>query len=373
MTQFSAIITPDSISFVGNDGVSYSIQESMSEEAFSKACKIIQGIKYIQNYPSVDDTADSIVINNEIDRLMLLVSPIKTLPKQSNGHINIKNGVVFYDDKPIHSAVTEQIVFGLQQGFDVKPYMLFLDMLYQNTSRRAVKELYGFIERHKMAIDENGYLLAYKKVNEDWYDIHTGKTNKHVIGESVKVERNEVDDNFGLLCSEGLHVCAFGYLKNYASSHNNRVLMVKINPKDVVSIPIDQAAKMRVCEYLVVREIPYNYGDNNNFTEDHLTERSVWNDSDINGYSGVEIGDTVTYLAPTVNYAELNCGDEYVVSKVLAWGNKTFVSVEGILDNNVFLLSEFSVKEKTAGMIMSVDEDDFYEDDSYEDEEDDED
>ena len=71
--------------------------------------------------------------------------------------------------------------------------------------------------------------------------------------------RNEVEDNPEKTCSAGLHVCSYDYLDNYSSSECDldRVVICEVDPQDVVSIPSDyNNAKMRVCKYKVIDEIP---------------------------------------------------------------------------------------------------------------------
>jgi hypothetical protein len=68
--------------------------------------------------------------------------------------------------------------------------------------------------------------------------------------------RNEVDDNRSNLCSDGLHFCSFSYLGHFGSGAGNRVLIVKVDPADVVSIPADyNDAKARACRMEVIGEI----------------------------------------------------------------------------------------------------------------------
>ena len=334
-TQFSAVITPDSLSFIGPDGTSYSYQESMSEMTFQKACDYIRHIQM-----ESDDKKEEL-----IEQLIILISPTRIIPKQTHGRIVIEHGIVKFDGEPIHNAVTENILWGLNEGYNVTPYMAFLEKLDENPSHRAVNELFGFIEKHKLVINEDGDILAYKKVQENFFDIHSG-TIDNSIGNIVKVKRNAVDDNFGLLCSQGLHCCSFDYLPHYSSAHNNRVLLIKIHPRDVVSIPEHGGAKMRVCEYEVLREIPYNHGESDVLTEDHLTDKPIWTHEDIHDYTGVDIGDLVKYVGLNVKYNLLNVGEIYTVSKVQQWGGTTYVSVDRYPENTIFLFKEFEKIEE---------------------------
>lgn len=132
----------------------------------------------------------------------------------------------------------------------------FIRNLYQNPSYRSVKELYGFLEKNDLPITQDGTFLAYKKVRYDYMDIHSG-TFDNSIGKVCEMARHDVEDNSEVTCSSGLHACSFDYLENYGSSDLDRIVVVEINPKDVVSIPTDyNHAKLRCCYYKVVDEIP---------------------------------------------------------------------------------------------------------------------
>ena len=128
----------------------------------------------------------------------------------------------------------------------------FMDNLYQNPSKRAVDELYGFLEKGNLPITPDGHFLAYKKVREDYKDCHSG-TMDNSIGQVVEMERYNVDDNKDNTCSTGLHFCSKDYLNSFGGA---RTVIVKINPRDVVSIPSDyNQTKGRACRYEVVGEI----------------------------------------------------------------------------------------------------------------------
>ena len=75
--------------------------------------------------------------------------------------------------------------------------------------------------------------------------------------------RNLVDEDKNRHCSSGLHVGAMGYVKRYGSirrkpeaGEGNRVVIVKVNPKDAVSVPQDEnCQKLRVSSYEVIAEL----------------------------------------------------------------------------------------------------------------------
>lgn len=173
-------------------------------------------------------------------------------------NVKIINGEVFVDGRKIYNSVTDRIIKMVTSGFDVTPLTNFLRRLLKNPSKTAVTELYSFMEKSDQAVDADGFIIAYKKVRNDYFDIHSGTVNYN-IGNIVEMPRNEVDDDRANLCSEGLHFCSFSYLNSFGGSvtpGGSRLLIVKIDPADVVSIPADyNDAKARTCKMEVIGEI----------------------------------------------------------------------------------------------------------------------
>jgi len=185
-----------------------------------------------------------------------LINLAASVINYASGRIRIHNGSVFYGQHEVKGSVVQRILNMMREGFDAEPMIRFLENLMSNPSKRAVDELYGFLESTALPITEDGHFLAYKKVNKNYLDFHTGKMDNSV-GKVVEMPRNQVDDNRDVTCSYGLHFCSLGYLPHYHGG-NGRVMIVKINPADVVSIPVDyNNAKGRTCRYEVIGEHPY--------------------------------------------------------------------------------------------------------------------
>ena len=141
-----------------------------------------------------------------------------------------------------------------QDGFPIDPMVRFMENLMQNPSKRSVDQVYGFLEKNSLPITEDGYFLAYKKVRTDYLDIYTG-TVDNSIGQVVQMDRNLVDDNPESHCSTGLHFCSESYLNGFGGG-GDPVMILKINPADVVSIPTDyNGAKGRCMRYEVVAQV----------------------------------------------------------------------------------------------------------------------
>jgi hypothetical protein len=163
--------------------------------------------------------------------------------------VQIEHGVLTLDGRHVGGVIADRILTMFDEGFDIEPMCKFVENLYDNPSYKAVNELYGFLEATDLPITEDGHFLAYKMVRADFKSHYDGKTDNSV-GSTPKMPRNMVDENADQTCSKGLHFCSQSYLNHYAS--NGIVVIVKVNPRDVVSIPTDyDNSKGRACEYLV--------------------------------------------------------------------------------------------------------------------------
>lgn len=172
--------------------------------------------------------------------------------KLSQGKIELDGTTLKYDGRPLHGSLVNRILTVVKEAGNAAPLLLFLDNLMQNPSNRAVNELYGFMEACDLPITVDGHFLAYKRVRSDYTSVHDGVT-KNNIGLVVSMPRNSVNDNKDETCSTGLHFCSESYLQHFGG---DRVVVLKINPRDVVSIPTDyNNAKGRACSYEVIGEL----------------------------------------------------------------------------------------------------------------------
>ena len=180
------------------------------------------------------------------------IEPKKVVLDYGNGNVSIQGETLFWKGKELNTGLSVRMIQMLQEGFPIEPMVHFMENLYQNPSKRAVTELYGFLEKGNLPITPDGHFLAYKKVRDDYTDVHSGKFDNSV-GQVVEMERHDVDDNKDNTCSTGLHFCSMSYLSCFGGE---RTVIVKINPADVVSIPSDyNDAKGRACRYEVIGEL----------------------------------------------------------------------------------------------------------------------
>ena len=194
------------------------------------------------------------------DSLPDIIEPKKVVLSYGAGNVSIQGETLFWKGKELNTGLSVRMINMLQEGFPVEPMVNFMENLYKNPSKRAVTELYGFLEKNNLPITPDGHFLAYKKVRKDFLDIHSG-TMDNSVGTIVEMERHEVDDNKDVTCSTGLHFCGLSYLPHFGGG-DSRTVIVKINPADVVSIPSDyNDAKGRACRYEVIGELNVDPAD----------------------------------------------------------------------------------------------------------------
>ena len=169
-----------------------------------------------------------------------------------SGKIRIANGTIYYENEVLHGLIIDRILQFMQEDFPFQPLVKFIENMMLNPSMRARTELYGFLEHQGLPITEDGHFLAYKAVRGDYYDQFSG-TIYNGIGVVVKMNRPKVDDDCTRGCSYGLHAGNLSYVRGYGQS-TSKFLIVKINPKDVVSVPSEDSRKLRCCEYTVLSE-----------------------------------------------------------------------------------------------------------------------
>lgn len=216
-------------------------------------CLFFNGKTY--NIPKHHINYDNIVEcikSKNYEDLDSLVNVSSTLESYSKNAIKIINGEVYYNNEVIHNTLTKRIIEMYKEGFSIDPMVNFLENLMQNPSKHSVDELYLFMESGKMPITPDGHFLAYKNVNGNFKDLHSN-TFDNSPGNICEMQRNRVDDNKNNVCSNGLHFCSVNYLKFYGDKIDGKTVIVKINPRDVVSIPIDHNyEKGRTCRYEVI-------------------------------------------------------------------------------------------------------------------------
>jgi hypothetical protein len=179
-----------------------------------------------------------------------------------NGFEVVEDDVYYKGDK-LPPAMATKIQSILRDGLPLEHFEKFWENLELNPTASSVSELMNFLSYKELPITEDGCFLAYKGLQDDYWSISGNKDTKVVsgqvddtgrifngIGEYIEVRRRDVDDNRNHHCSFGLHVGSLSYASNFG---RGKLVVVKVNPKDVVSVPTDYSCqKCRVSAYTVL-------------------------------------------------------------------------------------------------------------------------
>lgn len=176
------------------------------------------------------------------------------IAKFVKGNVRIEDGALYYKDIELKSGLTERIISAMENGEDFERYLPFLENLMLNPSRKAVYRLFDFLNANDIEITDDGHFIGWKVVRSNYFDCASGKFDNS-LGKEVTMPRNQVDEDDERTCSTGLHVCSKSYIRHFGSG-SDRIVSVKVHPRDVVSIPVDyNDAKMRTCGYKVLEDV----------------------------------------------------------------------------------------------------------------------
>lgn len=213
---------------LAKDGKHYQITKSDNEKQFDQCVALIK--------------------ENKLEEVIKMLDVQAKLEKF--GFVIVDNQVQI-DGEELPRLLSDKILQFHREGFPFQPLVKFWNNLKNNPSFRARKDLYSFLSHNGHPITEDGCFIAYRKISNDWKDLHTG-TMDNSIGQVVKMDRKHCDDNPNNTCSSGLHFGAWEYVKDFGSG---RIVEVKVNPANVVSIPTDyNNMKGRCCEFEVIAE-----------------------------------------------------------------------------------------------------------------------
>lgn len=223
------IITPEGVTVFSN-GQSYTL--SSTHGNFNAV------IDAIRNKESAETIVD-------------LLNPRVALTKYLGEKFEVGENTVKFNGEEVHGTLVQRIIECHRDDLPVEPLLRFFENLEANPSFSARTELYDFLAHRNMPITPDGCFLAYKSVRPDFTDHHTGKFSNRV-GTVLEMERRKVDDDRNNGCSYGFHAGSLEYATTFGGN-DRKVLVVKINPADVVSVPTDcDCQKLRTARYEVV-------------------------------------------------------------------------------------------------------------------------
>lgn len=184
---------------------------------------------------------------NRFDDVKEIVEPERYFKRQG---LDLDEGLVTVSGESMPSELNDRILEYQEQGLPFDSLLKFWDNLKKNPSFNSRQQLFKFLSNNGHSITADGYFIGYRGVTEDFKDKHS-RSWDNSPGSICEMSRGLVDDNPNNTCSHGLHVGGYEYAKDFGP----KLVMVKVNPRDVVAVPNDyNGQKMRVCRFEVLSE-----------------------------------------------------------------------------------------------------------------------
>lgn len=122
------------------------------------------------------------------------------------GKLKVSRKGVKFDTKTLHPAFAKAYLYAAEA--DKSAIELFFKNVAENPNKESQADLANFLLRNALPITDRGTFLAYRYVNNKFYDCHTG-TMDNMIGNTVEMARENCDSDREVTCSRGLHVCHY--------------------------------------------------------------------------------------------------------------------------------------------------------------------
>lgn len=182
---------------------------------------------------------------DKLKRLIDKTTQVKEFFLDDN--FRVKDDIIYGpDNKPLSDLLTKRILSMIDNDIPYHTLLNFWKRLMKNPEESSRNQLYRFLEHNHITITSDGYILAYKGVTRDLRDRHSGKI-KYKLNKWVSMPRKEVVCDPNEPCGPGLHVGTYDYASGWAGV-DGKVLLVLVDPKDVVSVPKDlDSSKCRTC------------------------------------------------------------------------------------------------------------------------------
>lgn len=227
----------------------------------------------------------------EILEQLDLINSVGSRLRSLSERVAVVGNTILFDGDPIQSEITGHIVrlIAEEDEHGWKALVNFLEKVQTNPEQHSRDSLFSWINGRNITITPEGDFIAYKGVQtgSNGYEsinsgtatvngvVHKGHIPNHE-GAVIEMPRSTVEHDTAVGCSTGLHAGTWKYAHDFARS---AVLVVRINPRDVVSVPTDcNAQKLRVSRYVVLNVIENEFSGTT-YTSAQA-EDEYWDDED---------------------------------------------------------------------------------------------
>lgn len=259
----------------GNSSVPVSIADDHPN--WAKALKLVNALqaKEISTETFAEDFHEVVSIEKALTEKFTRLGDIL------DGRMSISSNGVTVDYEPIDSVLESHILRMLEADGTPKDvanwsaFSKFIENLYANQSDFVRKQLFGWMAYENLhgtglTLTDDGCFIGYKGCQgtpEDAHSINRGTaivngvthhgSIPNPLGAVVEMPRSSVEANPQVGCAPGLHVGTYDYAKRWS---RGVLLTVKVNPRDVVSVPTEcNAQKIRTCRYEVLESVEQAY------------------------------------------------------------------------------------------------------------------
>lgn len=233
-------------------------------------------LDYLLNTDPED--VDATWVTNEVDTIHAVGTKLNGISER----VRVTETTLLFDGDPINNVLTDHIIRLVREGDSAQyaPLVAFLEKVRTNPSADSIDSLYSWLLDRKFSITPDGDFIAYKGVALDKdgnsISINHGRAIADGVvyngaipnkdGSVIEMPRSQVQADTAIGCASGLHAGTWNYAAAFA---RGRVLVVKINPRDVVSVPNDCSfQKLRVSRYVVLSAIDQEYAGTTYDTSD---------------------------------------------------------------------------------------------------------
>ena len=266
--------------------MSYTISSHGDHEAVTA---YIDGRTFVagSDHPNYDRIVEALRSGNENEApdLFDLAQAAATRFERLTDRVTVADSQVYFDGDLVDNSLSRQIVQFINDDLDFMPLVRFMDNLAQNPNKDSRNMLFDWLRDRHFTITNDGCFIGYKGLNSDGRSRHAGPGIVNGVsvngrldnsdGNLVEIARSLVTHDPSVGCASGLHVGTW----EYASGWGPLVKSVKVNPRDVISVPHDcDAQKMRVTRYEVLE------------TVERQDERSLYDDVD-DAATAFDVGD----------------------------------------------------------------------------------